>query len=415
LLWLVAGLLVTFGGGAHAERSTQLAPSPAEQRIAQASAAIAADPSRAELYAELALALARRARETGDPGWYARAEEAIEEGKQRDPDNFAAERAAVWILLGRHEFAQALERAQRLNRRVPDDLLPYAFLVDAHAELGNYPEAEQAAQWLLDLRPGNIAGLTRAAYLRELFGDVEGALELMVSAYQRTPPTEAEDRAWILTQMAHLELSRGRVDAADRLADAALREFSDYHYALGVLADIRASQARLPEAVDLLRQRYRAAPHPENLYALAVMLTRAGKNREGRRLLLEFEAKAQKESAAWDNANRELVFCQVDYTARPREALAVAETEIGRRRDVFTRDAYAWALYANGRYMEARNQIEAALAVGIQDVGMLYRAGMIAMRQNDRATAKRYLRLSLETNPSSAYARAARRALAKAK
>jgi len=37
---------------------------------------------------------------------------------------------------------------------------------------GRYDDAERSAQWMLDLRPGNIPALTRAAYLRELFGDI---------------------------------------------------------------------------------------------------------------------------------------------------------------------------------------------------------------------------------------------------
>jgi hypothetical protein len=73
----------------------------------------------------------------------------------------------------------------------------YGFLTDANVELGNYKEAEEAAQRMLDLRPGNLPGVTRAAYLRELFGDVDGALELMNMALQSTPTTEAEDAAWI--------------------------------------------------------------------------------------------------------------------------------------------------------------------------------------------------------------------------
>jgi hypothetical protein len=60
---------------------------------------------------------------------------------------------------------------------------------------------------MLDIRPGNVPGLTRAAYLRELFGDVDGSIELMEMAYRQTPPNELEDRAWILTQLAHLRLS----------------------------------------------------------------------------------------------------------------------------------------------------------------------------------------------------------------
>src|SRR4029077_8009337 len=95
------------------------------------------------------------------------------------PADFKTQKIHVWLLLGRHEFPAALEAAKILNKKVPDDILVYGFLVDANAELGNYDAAESAAQWMLNLRPGNLPGMTRAAYLRELFGDVDGAYQLM--------------------------------------------------------------------------------------------------------------------------------------------------------------------------------------------------------------------------------------------
>ena len=50
----------------------------------------------------------------------------------------------------------------------------YGLLTDANVELGNYNDAETSAQWMLNLRPGNLPALIRAARLRELFGDAEG-------------------------------------------------------------------------------------------------------------------------------------------------------------------------------------------------------------------------------------------------
>jgi tetratricopeptide (TPR) repeat protein len=88
---------------------------------------------------------------------------------------------------------------------------------------------------MLDLRPGNSAGVTRAAYLRELFGDVDGALELMDMALYSTSPSEVEDAAWILTQMAHLQLSVGKLADAEKSLQQALTLFPGYHYALGNL------------------------------------------------------------------------------------------------------------------------------------------------------------------------------------
>jgi tetratricopeptide (TPR) repeat protein len=162
----------------------------------------------AQAHADLALALTQRARETADPVYYQQAEAAVQAALAATPGHFDARKVRAWALLGQHRFAEALALATALNREVPDDLMVYGILTDAHIELGHYDEAERSAQWMLDLRPGNIPALTRAAYLRELFGDIEGAIELMRAAVNRMPFQETEDRAWVLTQIGHLELVR---------------------------------------------------------------------------------------------------------------------------------------------------------------------------------------------------------------
>jgi tetratricopeptide (TPR) repeat protein len=354
--------------------------SPAEQRIAAAERFIALQPAKADGYNDLALALARRARETADPSYYSRADAALAKSLAIAPDNFEARKLRAWVLLGQHEFARALDLARELNRQVPDDLLVYGFLTDAYVELGRYKEAEESCQWMLDLRPGNIPALTRAAYLRELFGDVEGAIELMAAAFQRTPPSEVEDRAWALTQLGHLETLAGRLPNAERLLEDALRIFPEYHYALAALAKVRLAQKRGGEGADLLKRRYDAAPHPENLYALGDALAGAGRQAEARATWAAFEAAALRESTGWDNANRELIFYYANHARKPKEALRIAELEIARRQDVYTRDAYAWALRANGRVREAREEMRRALDVGIKDPDVLARAAVLQVK-----------------------------------
>jgi tetratricopeptide (TPR) repeat protein len=364
------------GGLVIATSVTAQSLSPAEQRIATAERTLAVKKS-ADGYNELALALARRARETADGAYYDRADEAIDASLQLAPDNLEALKMRVWVLLGRHEFARALELARTLNQRNADDLLIYGFLTDANVELGRYKEAEEACQWMLDLRPGNIPAFTRAAYLRELFGDIDGAVELMNGAYSRTPPGEIEDRAWILTQIGHLALIAGRIEDAEKVLSDALALFPDYHYALANLAKVRSAQKRHADAVTLLRRRYDAAPHPENLYELAEALARAGRSSEAKAAYGDFEVKARAEMKSVDNANRELIFYYADRAKRAAEALKIAELEIGRRQDVYTRTAYAWALHVNGRAREAREQIDSALAVGVRDPEILTRADAI--------------------------------------
>lgn len=389
-------------------------PTPAEQKLREAEAAIARRPDRPDAYSALAMALARRARETGDPAHYERALAAADRALTLAPGDPQARRARVWVRLGRHEFAAALEEAQALNREMPDDLLTYAYLTDAHVELGHYAEAEQAAQWLLDLRPGNIPGLTRAAWLRELFGDPEGAIELMNMAYQRTPATEVEDRAWILTHLGHLHLALGRTGAAEALLQEALQLFPGYHYALAQLARLRDAQGRPGDAADLLRRHVAAAPNAENWFHLGRALERAGRREEARGVFIRFEALARAEMERLDNANHELVFYYADHARRPQRALQVAQLEYGRRRDVFTLDAYAWALHRNGRHAEARRHIDEALKVGLRDPRFLYHAGAIALAQGDRTAARRHLRDALALVLPSDVAADARKTLARA-
>ena len=396
LLLLLLGTAAGFAQGPTAPAETNL--SPAERGMAQARSLIAKNPKDFEAYNALALALSRRARETSDVKFYTQAEEALQKSFEVSPDNFDGQRIHVWLLLGKHEFAAALQAAKKLNLKMPDDVMLYGFLTDANVELGNYKDAETAAQWMLDLKPGNIPGLTRAAYLRELFGDIEGSLDLMNMAYQSTPPGEVEDGAWIVTQMAHLNLAIGKIDESEKLSQQALLMFPGYHYALGNLAKVKIQQKRYDEAVELLKQRYLAAPHAENLYDLAQALQLAGKTDEANKAFIDFEQKSLLETNRGDNSNHELIFYYADYAQQPAKALEVAQREIARRHDVFTLDSYAWALYQNGQYAEARKQIDAALAVGVRDAKIFRHAGEIALKSGDKAAAEKYLRESAELN-----------------
>ena len=253
----------------------------------------------------------------------------------------------------------------------------YGMLTDANIELGKYDDAEKSAQWMLDLRPGNIPAFTRTAYLRELFGDIEGAIELMQGAVNRMPFQETEDRAWVLTQIGHLEYVRGRYPAAEQALNDALSLFPEYHYALGTLADVRSAQKRPREAADLQQRRYTVAPNPENLFELAEAQARAGMTAQAAKSYVAFEQGARAEMNGDDNANRELIAYLAGAGKKPAEALTLAQREIAKRGDVYTREAYAWALWKNGRKAEARKEMATVLAVGVQHPRVLERAAVI--------------------------------------
>jgi tetratricopeptide (TPR) repeat protein len=214
----------------------------------------------------------------------------------------------------------------------------------------------------------------------------------MQMAYESTPPPESEERAWLLTQMAHLELVSGDLSKAEACANHALGVFPDYHDALGALAQVRLAQERYQDAVTLLARRYEAAPRAGNLYALAEAQSLAGQREDSLASFAKFERQALAESTLADNSNHELIFYYADHAAEPAKALEVARREVERRHDVFTLDSYAWALAANGDYTAAGAEIQKALDLGIKDPKMLFHAGAIALHLQQIGQAEQYLK-----------------------
>jgi len=358
--------------------SVSFAATPAEIAIEKAEADVAKHPDHAPYCNALALAYARRARETSDPRYYAKAEETLKLSFALAPDNYDGLKTKASLELGRHEYTQALETATKLNQQAPDDVMLYGYLVDANVELGNYKEAVAAAQWMLDLRAGNIPGLTRAAILRELHGNLNGALELLRTAYDSTPLAETEDRAALATRMAQVNLVLGELSKAESYANQALEVFPDYSSALAALAQVRIVQKRFDDAVQLLSKRYARAPRAENLYAVAEALEMAGQTNESAKAFAQFERMSLSETNLADNSNHELVAYYVNHAHQPDKALEVAQREVGRGHDVFTLDCYALALAATGDYEAAHSQSQKALEFGIKDPKILAHAGFIA-------------------------------------
>jgi tetratricopeptide (TPR) repeat protein len=386
---------------------------PAQHKISWAEAAIKAHPDRSQPYNDLAVAYVQRVRETADPGYYAQAETVLQNSFQITPDNLEGQKARIMILLGRGEFAQALGLAKSLNKKTPDDILLYGFIADAAIEVGDYRDAEEAAQWMLDMRPGNVPGLLRGAALRRLYGDARGATDFFSQAYQQMAPTQTEELAWTLTEMADLQLSLGDIGGADKLLHSAIQRFPGYYVALEVSAQVQSARQHYSEAVDLLRQRNLKFPTLASRYALAEALERAGQATEAASAYTDFVAIARPLIDKNDNANEELISYYLGRGHGPAEALRIAQLEIAKRHDVKTLDAYAWALYGNGRYEEAKRQIAMALAVGVREARMFYHAGVIAAEVHDYASASSYLKQSVELNPSSESAAPAREAFEK--
>jgi predicted Zn-dependent protease len=232
--WYVAGA---------AEYQSVSARSPVEDRIAGAEKRVQSNPKSWQSYNELAAALCRKARDSGDVRVYEQAQTAVDNGLRLAPDNFETEKLEVTVLLGKGQAAEALKLATKLNNRSHDDLGVWGLLVDANVALGNNSEAERDAQWILNLRPGSSLGFVKAAGLRVLFGDPEGAVEFYAEANRRTSANDADEHAWLLTEIARQELAMGKKAEAERAIGEALKWFPDSHRAMEVLVRVREAQS----------------------------------------------------------------------------------------------------------------------------------------------------------------------------
>jgi tetratricopeptide (TPR) repeat protein len=360
--------------------------SPVDSRIAAARSEIKKNQTSAASFNNLAFALIRKGRDFQDESLYLEAGKAVDQSLHLSPANFEAQKLRTAILLGLNQSAEALKLATQLNRKTPDDLTGWALLVDGNVQLGNYDEAERDAQWILDLRPGSSLGFEKAAMLRELFGDWEGAIEFFDEANRRTSPHDADQKSWLLTQKAHLVLLGGNADSSANILTEAIRLFPDSQLAAAGLAQVRIVQGNYPEALKLLEARYHRVPNAANLYDWAEALSTAGHTPEAAQQFAAFE----KQAGARPDSILQLIGYYADTKPDPPQALSLASKAASERHDSATLAAYAWALYRNDRFADAKLQMDKALAVGVRDPIYFCHAAAISASLKDTVAVDKY-------------------------
>ena len=386
---VLAGLLPPPGLGA---------PSPADQEIAAAERRVEGAAATPDDYVALASAFMRKSRESSDPGYYGRANAAVERALALDPNDYGALRTAPWVLLGLHDFQGALAAAERARAVEPEDWWNYGTLADARVELGDYAHALQAAQRMVDLRPG-LPSYARAAFLRALFGDRAGAIELLRLAVAAGSAREPEGRAWALVHLGHEYFATGDLAAAGRAYARALDVFPEYYLALSGLGRVRAAEGQLAAAGDLYCRAVARVPAPDLIAALGDVYAAAGDADEAERQYALVEYVGKVAEAVGTTYGRQLALFYADHDRRLPDALRLAEQEATMRGDIYTDDALAWALYKNGRPAPAARAAHRALRLGTEDALLEYHAGLIAAAAHHPRRAARHLRRALGLNP----------------
>jgi tetratricopeptide (TPR) repeat protein len=286
------------------------------------------------------------------------------------------------VLHQMHRFSEAEVIARRLVAS-REFVLDFGLLGDVLMEQGRVAEAAEAYQRMIDLKPF-YQSYTRAAHIRWLKGDLDGAIEMMDAAVKAASPRDRESVAWAYARLASYELQRGHLDDAGRMADASLQFVPDY--AAGLLAKGRIQLARNKplDAAATLAHAARLNPLPEYQWALADALRLVNRPDEAAAL----EQQLVRDGAAADP--RTLALYLSTRRADGAKAVELARREIANRSDVFTLDALAWALASTGQVREASALMDRALAEGTEDGRLFVHASVIAAADGRPADAARW-------------------------
>ena len=411
---LAAAAVVLFGGALQESPSAEASAIPADSAAAAFDPAFSSvkdagslvrrlqhqirqNPDDAASHALLGLAYQQRTRETGDPTYDRRAEDALQRALEIDEGSAVALSGLTSLALTQHRFEEALVFARRARALAPTEPRTLGAIGDALLELGRYREAFATFDELGQLKPG-VPAYARVSYARELLGDHAGAVAAMRLAAETAVPG-SEAAAWTAVHLGKLFDSGGDHRRAEREYLLALAHVPGYAAAFDGLARVEAARKRLSRAISLERRAIAAARLPEYVATLGDLLRRAGRPVKAARQYAAFNAIERAERANGVNNGLEEAFVHIDHGENVQAATARALSDLRTRPTIHAADTVAWGLARMGRCVEAKGYSKVALRLGTRDASMSFHRGMIERCLGSGDEASRWFRRAVELNP----------------
>lgn len=346
------------------------------------------NPLKEEAWITLGRAWVKKARTSADPGFYLNASACADVALELKKDSKLGLDLKGLVLLNDHKFEEARAVAESILRKHPDDPMAYGTLSDALAELGKDEEAARAAQDMMDLKP-NLPSYSRASYMQWLRGDEKGALESVRLAIDSGDTKDKEPRAWVLVQAAMIFWHRGDTEGAAAGFDQALAFYPAFPPALVGKGRTLMAKGDAKGAADVLGRAYEASPLVETAWLLGDARAAAGDTKGAN----EAYAAVEKEGKKSDPRTLSLFYST--RNEQPVKALTLAEEEYKVRKDIYTEDALAFALYRNGRLSEAKDAIARARRLHTNDARILYHEGVIRIAAGEKTAGQAQVRRAL--------------------
>jgi tetratricopeptide (TPR) repeat protein len=375
-------------------------------RATTLSKAVKENPNDTKSALALASLFVQEARVTGNYAYYDQAAMTqVDHVLQKEPTNFEALLFKALIQLSQHHFSDGLATATQARQINPYNAFVHGILVDANVELGRYDEAVKQAEKMISIRP-DLPSYSRVSYLREIHGDLPGAIEAMKLAVDAGPPG-ADATEWARAQLGHLYENMGDLKSAFEQYTIALEERPGYVPAIAGLGHVAMAKQDYATAI----QKYQQADSLLNDYSYKeelVELYRLTGNRKKAEALAntvvttmsEAAIAAQNDPTVGHYADKELAYAYLQ-TGNTDKALEHALAEYNRRPDnIDVAETVAWVHYTRGKYSEALPFIDKALKTNNKNPTLLCHAGLIYAKNKQTGKAKQLLSEGLKNDPA---------------
>ncbi len=384
---LLSGVFVLWQTRKQQHLAETVALSALDEKISVATKALARPgKQQVKAYTALAALYVQKIRESADPSYYTTIDGLLDQAVLVDPNDMSIIALRAVIENGRHHFQNGYSLISQAIAASPDITSYYGIRADAEIELGKYAEAEMSLDHMVGRRP-DFSSYTRIAYLRELYGDNEGAKEVLKSAIS-AGSVYKENIAWAHVELGKLKF-RTDLDAAEVLYNRALEIEENYPPALEGLAKISFARGDPKGAIDHLSHAFARVPLAQYATLLGEVEESMGDTKKAAQEYALASVAYAKSSTSGINTDLEYSVFLSDH-GDDALALTLARRAYGERPSVYGADALAWALYQNGLYEEAMRYTKEALRLGDNDPLIVFHAGMIAEANKDDIAAKKY-------------------------
>ncbi|WP_439879735.1 tetratricopeptide repeat protein [Pontibacter sp. MBLB2868] len=351
----------------------------------------------------LAMAYMQEARVTGDhPYYYPAALELVNDVLDRkniDPAiRYEAIVAKASIQLSLHQFENALATGHEALKMNDKRAAVYGVLCDANVELGNYEEAIEMADKMVASRP-DLMSYARISYLREIHGDMDGAIQAMQMSANAGYPG-LEQTAWAKYNLGQLYERTGNLQMAEITYKQALLERPEYAFATAGLGRIKDKSGNTKEAIVLLKEAAGALPEFSFQEELAHLYKKTGQEREAEKTMEELLEGFEADQEAGHIVDLELAKVYLELNNDPDKAMAYAMKEYKRRpNNIDVCKVMASIFYAKKDFGRANTMLKKATRTQKQDASLLCLNGLVNYKLGHRASGEHLLQQAFSLDP----------------